>query len=83
MMWPWFNGGYGGFWGMWFMPIIMIVVFGLIIRGIFALVRGTTRGGCCGSSELPSDSALEILKKRYARGEIDKEEFEERKRNLL
>jgi putative membrane protein len=83
MMWPWFNGGYGGFWGMWFMPVIMIVVFGLIIWGIFALVRGTARGGCCGSSELSSDSALEILKKRYARGEISKEEFEERKKNLL
>ena len=81
----WFNGGYGGFWGMWFMPIIMIVVLGLIIWGIVAFVRGTSHAGwgCCGSSELPSDSALDILKRRYARGEIGKEEFEERKKNLL
>ena len=84
MMWPWFNGGYGGFWGMWFMPVIMIVVWGLIIWGIVALVRGTVRGGWGrdGSSELHPDSAMEILKKRYARGEISKEEFEERKKNL-
>jgi putative membrane protein len=84
MMWPWFNSGFGGFWGMWFMPIMMIAVWGLIIWGIVALVRGTVRGGWghYGSSELPPDSAIEILKRRYAKGEISREEFEEKKKNL-
>ena len=31
----------------------------------------------------PADSALEILKKRYARGEINREEFEEKKKDLV
>lgn len=81
MMWPWFNAGYGGFWGMWFMPIIMIVVWGLIIWGIVTLARRGW-GGCCGHSHVRSDSALEILKRRYASGEISKEEFEDKKKQV-
>ena len=85
MMWNWFNGGWG-FGGFWFMPVIMIVVLGLIIWGIFSLFRRTGwagGAGCCGSSSVSSESALDILKRRYASGEIDKHEFEERKKDLI
>ncbi len=88
MMWHWFNGswgGFGGYGGAWFMPIIMIVVLGLIIWGIVAVVRRAGwagSGGCCGSSYMTSNSALDILKRRYASGEIGKEEFEEKKKAL-
>src|SRR4030043_1844314 len=75
MMGPGMMGGYG--WG-WFMPIIMIVFWGLVIWGIVALVRGVTSPGSSGASN-QVDSALEILKRRYARGEITKQEYEERK----
>lgn len=78
MMWPWFNGGFGGF--GWIMPILMIVFWGLIIWGIIALVRGVNRHGCCSSDS--SESAIEILKRRYASGEITKEEFEDKKRAI-
>ena len=79
MMGPWMMGGFGG---MWFMPILMIVFWGLVIWGIVALVRGAGWAGCCGGSPTTTDSALDILKRRYARGEISKEEFEEKKKDL-
>jgi putative membrane protein len=72
---PGMMGGYGGF-GF----IIMIAFWVAVIVGIVFLVRWlatSTRGG--GSTE----SALEILKKRYAQGEIDKKEFEQKKKDLL
>ena len=78
MMGPWMMGGYGG---AWFMPIIMIVFWGLVIWGIVALIRGLSRGDA--SSSMQADSALEILKRRYARGEITKQAYEERKKDLI
>ncbi len=81
MMWQWFNWGLGGF--SWIMPIFMIVFLGLVIWGIVMLVRRTESAGCCGMQhDHQSDSALEILKRRYASGEITKEEFEEKKRTI-
>ena len=76
------SGMMGGFGGFWFMPIIMIVFWGLVIWGIVALVRGVSSPGNSGSSN-QADSALEILKRRYARGEITKQEYEERKKDLV
>ncbi|HEX7628197.1 MAG TPA: SHOCT domain-containing protein [Candidatus Methanoperedens sp.] len=43
------------------------------------LIKYLWEGGTRGSHE----SALEVLKKRYARGEISKEEFEEKKTDLI
>jgi putative membrane protein len=75
------SGMMGGYGGWWFMPIIMIVFWGLVIWGIVALVRGVSAGSTGPSA--PADSALEILKRRYARGEINKQEYEERKKDLV
>ena len=73
-------GMMGGFSWWWFMPIFMILFWGLVIWGIVAMVRGLS--GSRGSDSSRVDSALEVLKKRYARGEIDKEEYEEKKKDL-
>jgi len=78
-------GMMGGGYGMgWFGPIMMIAFWIAVIVGIVFLVRWliiSTRSA--GQSTYHEDSALEILKRRYARGEIGKEEFEEKKRDLL
>src|SRR4030067_2389654 len=60
------SGMMGGFGGFWFMPVIMIVFWGLVIWGIVALVRGVSSGSTGPSTS--ADSALEITKRRYARG---------------
>ncbi len=86
------QGGYGGWhmgpgmmggWGMgWFGSIFMLVLGVLVIVGLVFLTRWliqTTKGG---AEVTHSPRALDILKERYARGEINKEEFEEKKRDL-
>lgn len=63
------------------MFIFMILVPILVIWAIVAAARGDWG---LGDQRPPghTDSAMELLKKRYARGEIGKEEFEEKKRSL-
>jgi putative membrane protein len=77
MMGPGMMGGYGT---MFIMPILWIVVLGLIIWAVVASVRSSSETG--GQDSSKTDSALEVLKRRYARGDINKEEFEEKKRDL-
>ncbi len=72
MMWG--NQGFmGGF--MWIFWIAIIV-------GIIFLVKWMVQQSRPGGQQ-QGENSLEILKKRYARGEIDKEEFEQKKKDLL
>src|SRR3990167_2500392 len=65
--------------------IFMVVFWGLVIWGIISLVRGSLGGGHMGGHGhgVHEKSPLEILKERYAKGEIDKKEFEEKKKDLM
>ena len=66
----------------WFGGIFMMLWMALIIAGSIALVWWLIDQTRQGSHPNHEKSALEILKERYAKGEIDKKEFEDKKKDL-
>ena len=80
MMWG--GGPWGGF-GMVLGPVFMIVVLVAAVAATVYLVRALGRGGGSRGPAGDDASALSILKERFARGEIDAKEFEERRRLLV
>ncbi len=76
--WAWHYGMMGGGWGILMMMVSMVLFWGIIIGGIVLLVRYIFPQ----TGVKASDDALDILKNRYARGEIGKEEFEAKKRDI-
>jgi len=75
--WGW---GMHPMWGVWGagMMLMMFVFWAVVIAGIILGIRWLVSQG----RPARGDAALEILRQRYARGEIDKQEFEARKRDL-
>ena len=74
----------GGWYGMIFGPLFMILVLAAVVAAVVLLVRwlGGPWHGAAPPHAPPGRTPLDILKARFARGEIDKEEFEERRRVL-
>ena len=78
-----------GYWPaewMWIFPIVMPIVmltalYLLFGRGCFRTPWNDSSGG--DSVSRGAETALEILKKRYAKGEITQNEFEQMKKNIL
>jgi len=74
------------FWagGMWLMPLVCLSGMILVAVILFFVLRGGCCGWTAGSRRLPDsgEDALNILKKRYAKGEVSKEQFEQMKKDL-
>jgi putative membrane protein len=85
--------GYGPQWGMmggwgygygygWAHMIVSIVILIAIVAGVVWLVRSLAAGN--GRNALPHRSAgLDVLEERYARGEMKREEYLEKKKDIL
>ncbi len=71
MWWMWGAGGL-------VMMLMMLAFWGVLIAGFILAIRWLTHQG----QSPPADPAVQILRERYARGEISREEFEARKRDL-
>lgn len=77
--------GWGGGYGMVFGPLFMILILAVVVAAVVIVLQG--RGGSwLGRSPPhgmpPARSPIDILKERFAKGEIDKAEFEERRHVL-
>ncbi|WP_087006265.1 SHOCT domain-containing protein [Rhizobium sullae] len=73
-----------GWYGMIFGPLFMVLLLAVLIAAVVLLVRWAVGPWPAPSPRLTPQgrTPLDILKERFARGEIDKDEFEERRRVL-
>jgi len=67
-------------WGLVSFLLVLLVLFLFVLAVAYAVKRMWGQGSERASG--PEDNALDILKKRYAKGEIGKEEFERIKREI-
>lgn len=84
MMW---NGHFGGGWdgGGWFWPfhfVFPVLFLALIITAVVMLVRYAAGWHDHSPQVERRRSSLDILEERYARGEIDRDEYLEKKKDI-
>jgi putative membrane protein len=79
---PWHMHDWGMGWGggMLLGPLFGILLLALLIAAIFAIVRWLAPGG--GAPGPQARTARDVLDERYARGEIDREEYLRRRQDI-
>lgn len=85
-MMNYFGGGYGymGGFGFFFMFLFWVLVIWAIVAFVGMMSRHHNQNGhsCCGGSKEKEDDAIGVLRTRYAKGEITKEQFDQMKKDL-
>ncbi|MDO8790015.1 MAG: SHOCT domain-containing protein [Sulfuritalea sp.] len=69
-----------GWWGIGFGPVFMLLFWGVLIVGIVVMVRWLAAGSSPGQAR--EKTAGDIVRERYARGEIDQQEYEQKMQDL-
>ena len=76
MMW-------GNGWAGWvFGPLMMLLVIAVIVAAVVIVARSVSHSGQGTRGPTSAPDPIDILRERFARGEIDKDEYEERRRVL-
>jgi putative membrane protein len=83
-MYPGNPMGWGSSGWLWWMPmgLMMLLFWGLAIVALVLLVRWLWTQNQPHTAAPPAETPLDVLKKRYARGEITKEEFDRIKQDI-
>lgn len=71
-----------GWGGIGFGGPLMLILWAALIGGAIWLVRWLMSNDTSRRSQPPPHTALDTLKQRYAQGEIDRDEFEQKRRDL-
>lgn len=84
--WPWWGGGgYGWPWGLLWLGFAVLFWGGLISLLVWAIIaaNGSRRRSNAPPNAPPPDTAMQVLKRRLASGEISQEEYERIRRLLM
>ncbi len=82
MMWNWHEGWGPGAWGGWFMLLLTGLFIAALVVAVIYLARALGGGATTRPASGPAESAHDILKRRHAAGEVEREEYLQKLKDL-